>query len=47
MKAWLLANELGLDTDFATSVVSWAYECYEMGLLTEEDTEGLKLEWGT
>ena len=46
IKAWLLANELGLDTDFVTSVISWAYECYEMGLLTQKDTDGLKLEWG-
>jgi aldehyde:ferredoxin oxidoreductase len=46
IRAWLLANELGLDTDFATSVISWAFECYEKGLLTEKDTDGLKLEWG-
>ncbi len=46
IKAWILANELGLDTDFATSVISWAFECYEKGLLTEKDTDGLKLEWG-
>jgi aldehyde:ferredoxin oxidoreductase len=45
-RAWTLANELGLDTDFATSVSSWAFECYEKGLLTEKDTDGLKLEWG-
>jgi aldehyde:ferredoxin oxidoreductase len=46
LKAWLLANALGLDTDFATSVSSWAFECYEKKLLSEEDTGGLKLEWG-
>jgi len=46
IKAWILANELGLDTDFATSVISWAFECYEKGLLTDKDTDGLKLEWG-
>ena len=46
LKAWLLANALGLDTDFATSVSSWAFECYEKKLLSEEDTEGLKLESG-
>jgi aldehyde:ferredoxin oxidoreductase len=46
IKAWILANELGLDTDFATSVASWAFECYEKGLFTEKDTDGLKLEWG-
>lgn len=45
-KAWILANELGLDTDFATNVASWAFECYERGLLTRKDTDGLRLEWG-
>jgi aldehyde:ferredoxin oxidoreductase len=46
IKAWILANELGLDTDFATCVISWAFECYEKGLLTEKETDGLKLRWG-
>jgi aldehyde:ferredoxin oxidoreductase len=46
IKAWILANELGLDTDFATNAASWAFECYEKGLLTDKDTDGLKLEWG-
>lgn len=46
IKAWILANELGLDTDFATNVCAWAFECYEKGLLTQSDTEGLKLHWG-
>jgi aldehyde:ferredoxin oxidoreductase len=45
-KAWILANELGLDTDFATNVASWAFECFEKGILTEKETEGLKLNWG-
>ena len=46
IRAWLLANELGLDTDFATGVISWAFECYEKGLITKKDTDGLELEWG-
>jgi aldehyde:ferredoxin oxidoreductase len=37
---------LGLDIDNATGVVSWAFECYQRKLLTEKDTDGLKLEWG-
>ncbi len=45
-KAWVLCNELGLDTDFATNVSSWAFECYERGLLTEKETDGLRLDWG-
>ncbi|MFH1490201.1 MAG: aldehyde ferredoxin oxidoreductase C-terminal domain-containing protein [Pseudomonadota bacterium] len=26
--------------------MSWAFECYEKGLLTKEDTDGLELMWG-
>ena len=46
IKFQLLANELGLDGDFAAVVSSWAFECYQRGLLTKEDTDGLELEWG-
>lgn len=42
----LLANQLGLDGDMASVVLSWAFECYEKGLLTKSDTEGLELRWG-
>jgi aldehyde:ferredoxin oxidoreductase len=45
-KAWILQNQLGLDTDFGTNVASWAFECFEKDLLSEKDTDGLKLEWG-
>lgn len=44
--AWILSNELGLDTDFATGVCAWAFECYEKGLITKKDTDGLELIWG-
>jgi len=46
LKLHLLANELGLDGDMAAVVLSWAFECYEKGLLTKEDTDGLELTWG-
>ncbi|MFC1995203.1 aldehyde ferredoxin oxidoreductase family protein [Chloroflexota bacterium] len=42
----LLANQLGLDADAASVVLSWAFECYEKGLLTKGDADGLELEWG-
>lgn len=41
-----LANQLGLDGDMASVVLSWAFECYERGLLTKVETDGLELEWG-
>ena len=46
LKFHLLANQLGLDGDAAAVVLSWAFECYERGLLTKEDTDGLELKWG-
>jgi len=39
-------NKYGLDIDSSSCVIAWAIECYERGILTEEDTDGLKLEWG-
>ena len=45
-RAWILSNEMGLDTDFITNVASWAFECYEKGLLSGKDTGGLNLTWG-
>ena len=46
IKASHLCWQLGLDIDNVSGPISWAYECYQRGLLTEEDTDGLKLEWG-
>jgi aldehyde:ferredoxin oxidoreductase len=46
LKFHLMLNQLGLDGDTASTVLSWAFECYEKGLLTKADTEGLELEWG-
>ncbi|OGP87930.1 MAG: hypothetical protein A2156_01485 [Deltaproteobacteria bacterium RBG_16_48_10] len=46
LKAWLLMNELGLDGDFTAGMSAWAFECFEKGILTEKETEGLNLEWG-
>lgn len=41
-----LCNRLGLDTISVSSVCAWAYEVYEMGLITKADTLGLELTWG-
>jgi aldehyde:ferredoxin oxidoreductase len=46
IKAHALCNQLGMDMDNATGPISWAFECYQRGILTEEDTDGLKLQWG-
>lgn len=41
-----LCNRYGLDTIDAGNAVAMAIECYENGLITKEDTEGLELTWG-
>ncbi len=46
IKAHLLTNQLGLDGDNASVVIAWAFEAYEKGLLTTDDTDGLELTWG-
>ena len=41
-----LCNQLGLDVDLAGGSIGWAMECYQRGIITEADTDGLKLNWG-
>jgi aldehyde:ferredoxin oxidoreductase len=41
-----LVNTYGMDTLETGSMIAWAMELYEKGILTDEDTDGLKLEWG-
>lgn len=45
-KAQELCNRYGLDVDSVSGVISWAYECYEKGIIDKKDTDGLKLDWG-
>ena len=39
-------NYLGLDSVSTGGTIAWAMECYERGILTDQDTGGLKLTWG-
>ncbi|MDP6342835.1 MAG: aldehyde ferredoxin oxidoreductase C-terminal domain-containing protein, partial [Alphaproteobacteria bacterium] len=41
-----LCTRLGLDNTNATNPIAWALECFQRGLLTPEETDGLDLEWG-
>jgi aldehyde:ferredoxin oxidoreductase len=41
-----LCNQYGLDVISAGATVSFAMECYENGLITKEDTDGIELKWG-
>ncbi len=45
-KAVQLCDTHGIDTISAGMTISWAMECFEKGLLTKEDTEGLNLRFG-
>lgn len=46
LKAHAICNNLGLDVDNVAGTIAWAFECYQRGILSEEETDGLKLEWG-
>lgn len=41
-----LCNEYGFDTISAGSTIAWAMECYENGLITHEELDGIHLNWG-
>ncbi len=47
--ALVLSNEvdrLGMETNEAGWVIGWVMECYEKGILTRKDTDGLEMTWG-
>jgi aldehyde:ferredoxin oxidoreductase len=39
-------DKLGLDCNEASWVVGWAMECFEKGVFTKKETDGLELTWG-
>ncbi|MHA2281242.1 MAG: aldehyde ferredoxin oxidoreductase family protein [Promethearchaeota archaeon] len=41
-----ICNRAGIDTISVGGTVAFAIECYENGLITKEDTDGLELTWG-
>jgi aldehyde:ferredoxin oxidoreductase len=41
-----LCNSYGLDTISGGGVMAFALECYEKGIITKEDTDGIELTWG-
>ncbi len=46
IKANDICNRLGIDTISAGAVIAFAMECYEHGLITKKDTDGIDLTWG-
>jgi aldehyde:ferredoxin oxidoreductase len=45
-QANLLADDLGIDSISAGNAIGWAMECYEKGIFTKTDTDGLDLKFG-
>ncbi|MBW2611196.1 MAG: aldehyde ferredoxin oxidoreductase family protein [Deltaproteobacteria bacterium] len=41
-----LLNRAGMDTISAGHAIAFAMECYEEGVITKDDTDGLDLTWG-
>ncbi len=46
IKANELCNRAGMDTISGGAAIAFAYECYEKGLITRNDIDGLELHWG-
>lgn len=47
LKANELCNLYGLDTISTGSTIAFAMECYEKGLISKKEANGLALEWGS
>ena len=41
-----LCDQYGMDVVSAGQIISWAMDCYSRGILTQEDCDGIPLEWG-
>jgi len=45
-QANLLCDEFGIDTISTGNAIGWAMECYEKGIFSRKDTDGLDLKFG-
>ena len=41
-----ICNRCGLDTISTAATIAFAIECYENGVITKEDTDGIEMTWG-
>ncbi len=41
-----ICNSYGVDTISAGTTIAFAMECYEHGIITKKDTDGIDLKWG-
>jgi aldehyde:ferredoxin oxidoreductase len=42
-----LCNRYGIDTISAGAAIAFAMECYEKGIITSKETDGIELTWGS
>ena len=41
-----ICNRFGMDTISAGAVIAFAMECYDKGIITKKDTDGVEISWG-
>ncbi|GAI30331.1 unnamed protein product, partial [marine sediment metagenome] len=46
VKISALCDEYGIDQVEMAQVIGFTMECFDKGILTKEDTDGLRVEWG-
>jgi aldehyde:ferredoxin oxidoreductase len=46
VEANYMCNNYGIDTIELGGILAYAFECYENGLISKEDTDGIELRWG-
>jgi len=50
MRSWwkviVLCQRYGIDTHSLAGVLSWIMECFERGVITVADTDGIAMDWG-
>lgn len=46
LRCHALCTQYGLDIDNTASVICWATDCFDKGILSPSDTDGLILRWG-
>jgi aldehyde:ferredoxin oxidoreductase len=46
IKAGDICNRYGIDTISAGSTIAFAMECYENGIISKKETDGIELTWG-
>lgn len=46
LEANTLCDLFGMDTMSAGTIIAWLMECYEKGIVTKKDCDGLEMNWG-